>query len=71
MRFLLPLLLAAAVAAQADDTASALIARGTAHEDAGRLPEAERDYDAARVTAERSGSAEDLAEALAALGYVQ
>ena len=71
MRLLLPLILAAAIGAHADDAARALIARGAVHEEAGRLAEAARDYDAARVAAEKSGSRERLVEALTALGYVQ
>ena len=71
MRLLLSLLLAAALPAHANESAQDLIKRGTAHEEAGRLAEAERDYNAARVTAERAGNRDDVVAALAALGYVQ
>jgi diguanylate cyclase (GGDEF)-like protein len=71
MRLLLPLLLAAALTAHADDSARTLLVRGDAHENAGRLAEAERDYSAARVAAERGGQRTELIDALAALGYLQ
>jgi diguanylate cyclase (GGDEF)-like protein len=68
---LLPLLLVATLALHADDTFRALIQSGIAHEEAGRLAEAARDYDAARVRAENAGDMNGMAEALNHLGYVQ
>jgi diguanylate cyclase (GGDEF)-like protein len=68
---LLPLLLVAALALHADDSVRALIDRGAKHEEAGRLAEAERDYDAARARAESALDMNGIAEALNHLGYVQ
>ena len=70
MRLLLSLLLAAAVTVHADESA-VLLERGVAHEDAGRLNEAGRDYEAARVAAERAGNRTNVAQALVHLGYIQ
>lgn len=71
MRWLLFLLLTAGAAVHADESARALLTRGAAHEKAGRLAEAERDYGAARDLAERSGNRDEVVEALAVLGYLQ
>ncbi len=71
MRFLLPLLLMATLALHADDATRALLKSGLEHEEAGRLAEAERDYESARARAEAAGSREQLAEALVLLGYLQ
>lgn len=71
MRLLLPLLLAVTLAARGDESARALIKSGQAHEQAGRLVEAERAYERARGTAERAGHRKDLVDALMALGYLQ
>ncbi|HYR28414.1 MAG TPA: tetratricopeptide repeat protein, partial [Thermoanaerobaculia bacterium] len=70
MRIVFALLLAATAAAGAGAT-PALIARGAAHEKAGRIAEAERDYAAALAAAERSGDRGELTGALAALSYLQ
>jgi diguanylate cyclase (GGDEF)-like protein len=70
MRFL-PILLAMTLALHADDSIRALIKSGAAHEDAGRLTEAARAYEEARVRAERAGDREKLGEALILLGYLQ
>jgi diguanylate cyclase (GGDEF)-like protein len=48
-----------------------LLERGAAHEEAGRLAEATRDYTAARVEAERTGDRETLSRALMHLGYLE
>ncbi|MEA2464204.1 MAG: hypothetical protein QOJ98_1951 [Acidobacteriota bacterium] len=71
MRLLLPLLLAATLVVHADERARALIASANAHEQGGRLAEAARDYEAARVAAERAGDRTDLAAALSGIGYLQ
>lgn len=71
MRLLLALMVMATVGVQAGDTARARIASGAAHEAAGRLAEAGRDYEAARAEAARAGDGDALVEALAALGYLQ
>lgn len=71
MRLVLPFLLAATLAAYGQDSVRELIDRAHAHETAGRLAEAERDFDAARAMAERSGNREELLESLALLGYLQ
>ena len=70
MRFL-PILLMATLALHADDSIRALLKSGGAHEEAGRLTEAARAYEEARVRAERAGDREKLAEALILLGYLQ
>ena len=67
----MPLLLLATLAVHADDSVRALIERGSAHEDAGRLAEAERAFDAARARAEEVGDRDGVADALNHLGYVQ
>jgi diguanylate cyclase (GGDEF)-like protein len=72
----LPLLLCVTVtlAAQSRRTESsdqALVDRGLAHERAGRLEDAERDYVAAVATATRSGDRRVLADSLLHLGYLQ
>jgi diguanylate cyclase (GGDEF)-like protein len=59
------------LALHADDSVRALVKSGAAHEAAGRLAEAARDYDAARVRAERAGDRAGTAEALVSLGYLQ
>ncbi|HEX8616369.1 MAG TPA: GGDEF domain-containing protein [Thermoanaerobaculia bacterium] len=72
---LLPLLLAVAVtlAAQSPEQTPgrAQLARGRAHEDAGRIADAAREYAAAVDTATRSGDRALLADALILQGYVQ
>lgn len=69
MRALLPFLLMATITLHADDAALALLESGAAHEDAGRMAEAARDFDAARLRAERSGDRATLGKALVAIGY--
>jgi len=71
MGFVFALLLAATAAAGAGDATPALLARAEAHEKAGRLAEAERDYEAALASAERSGDRRELVDALSELGYLQ
>jgi diguanylate cyclase (GGDEF)-like protein len=73
LRRLLPLLVCIAlpVAAQPADDGRALLDRGIAHEAAGRIYDAGRDYEAARDAATRTGDRALLADALVHLGYVQ
>jgi diguanylate cyclase (GGDEF)-like protein len=70
MRSLLPFLLMATLTLHADDAALALLQSGAAHEDAGRMAEAARDFDAARLRAERSGDRATFGKALVAIGYL-
>ncbi|HYI11707.1 MAG TPA: diguanylate cyclase [Thermoanaerobaculia bacterium] len=73
LRRFLPLVVCVvlSVGAQPEGGGRALLARGGAHERAGRLDAAERDYTAARAAAERTGDRALLAEALLDLGYLQ
>ena len=70
LRTLLPLLLAAAVSLGAQPNDRVLLERGIAHEKAGRLDEAARDYQAAVAAATRSGDRVLLADALVHQGYL-
>jgi diguanylate cyclase (GGDEF)-like protein len=72
LRPLLPLIfcLTLPVTAQSTDQGQMLIDRGTAHETAGRLDDAARDYEAARKVAERTGDRSLLATALLQIGYL-
>ncbi|HEX6100315.1 MAG TPA: diguanylate cyclase [Thermoanaerobaculia bacterium] len=72
MRALVPmLLLLMTLPVHADESVQALLKRGAAHEDAGRLDEAARDYEAARARAEQTGDRDRLVEALVLKGYLQ
>ena len=66
----LPLVLCLALAASAQP-ARTIFERGKAHEEAGRLDAAARDYETVRAAAERAGDQQLLAEALVHVGYVQ
>ncbi len=70
MRVLVPVLLMATLALHADEAARALLKSGAAQEEAGRTAEAERDYEAARLRAERSGDRATIGKALVASGYL-
>jgi diguanylate cyclase (GGDEF)-like protein len=70
MRILLTLLIGMTLAVRAEDSARALIQRGAAHEKAGRVAEAGRDYAAAVRIAEQNGNRADLIEALIEIGYL-
>src|SRR5687768_362288 len=72
-RRFLPLLvcLGLSVSAQPADGGRALLDRGIAHEAAGRIYDAGRDYAAARDAATRAGDRAVLADALVHLAYVQ
>jgi diguanylate cyclase (GGDEF)-like protein len=71
LRLIPVLLMTVTLALHADDSVRALIDRGVAHEEEGRLAEARRDYEAARVRAEQAGDRNSVAEALTHLGYIQ
>ncbi len=70
MRSLVPLLLMVTLTLHADDAARALLQSGAAHEDLGRMAEAARDFESARLRAERSGDRATLGKALVAIGYL-
>ncbi|HVE70372.1 MAG TPA: tetratricopeptide repeat-containing diguanylate cyclase [Thermoanaerobaculia bacterium] len=71
MRVLFCLLLGVALTLRADESARVILERGAAHEKAGRLAEASRDYAAATRAAEASGNRDVLVDALSASGYLQ
>lgn len=66
----LPLVLCLALTAGAQPP-RAILDRGIAHEEAGRLDDAARDYETVRAAAERAGDRQLLADALIHIGYVQ
>jgi diguanylate cyclase (GGDEF)-like protein len=70
LRRLVPLLLCFAASLAAKEADRAVLQRGIAHEDAGRLAEAARDYEAVVAAAERSGDRTLLADALTHQAYL-
>jgi diguanylate cyclase (GGDEF)-like protein len=65
----LPFIVCLALAAGAQPSRT-ILERGIAHEAAGRLDDAARDYETVRAAAERAGDRQLLAEALLEIGYL-